>query len=192
MKQAKNKEQANKITYQGYSWGLKVSIIEEVENGQISINQASKKYDIGRSTIQKWMNKFGNLDKKLREMGGRSPKQEIEELKKKLARMEIERNILESAIEIVESLKRQGYQIISLEITATSNPIHNFKFLNTLESYFAPVLIFETQSTTFPKGIPLPKSRTETLLFLTVTSMVLPFPITYSSIELSNTSFRSI
>lgn len=102
MKQAKNKEQANKITYQGYSWGLKVSIIEEVENGQISINQASKKYDIGRSTIQKWMNKFGNLDKKLREMGGRSPKQEIEELKKKLTRMEMERNILESAIEIVE------------------------------------------------------------------------------------------
>jgi tRNA G18 (ribose-2'-O)-methylase SpoU len=37
--------------------------------------------------------------------------------------------IQESAIEIVESLKRQGYQIISLEITATSNPIHNFKFL---------------------------------------------------------------
>lgn len=102
MKQEKNKLQANKITYQGYSWGLKVSIIEEIENGQISINQASKKYDIGRSTIQKWMSKFSNLDKKLREMGGRSPKQEIDELKKKLARMEMERNILESAIEIVE------------------------------------------------------------------------------------------
>jgi len=102
MKQEKNVSQAEKITYQGYSWGLKISIIEEIENGQISINQASKKYDIGRSTIQKWMNKFGNLDKKLREMGGRSPKQEIDELKKKLARMEMERNILESAIEIVE------------------------------------------------------------------------------------------
>jgi len=102
MKHEKNVSQAEKITYQGYSWGLKISIIEEIENGQISINQASKKYDIGRSTIQKWMNKFGNLDKKLREMGGRSPKQEIDELKKKLARMEMERNILESAIEIVE------------------------------------------------------------------------------------------
>jgi transposase-like protein len=102
MKHERNAHQAAKITYQGYSWGLKISIIEEIENGQISINQASKKYDIGRSTIQKWMNKFGNLDKKLREMGGKSPKQEIEELKKKLARMEMERNILESAIEIVE------------------------------------------------------------------------------------------
>lgn len=37
--------------------------------------------------------------------------------------------IQESALEIIKSLKRQGYQIISLEITATSNPIHNFKFL---------------------------------------------------------------
>jgi transposase-like protein len=102
MRETKNEKSAERITYQGYSWGLKISIIEEVENGQISINQASKKYQIGRSTIQKWMTKFGNLDRKLREMGGRSPKQEIEELKKKLARMEMERNILVSAIEIVE------------------------------------------------------------------------------------------
>ena len=37
--------------------------------------------------------------------------------------------IRESATEVVESLKKQGYQIISLEITTTSKPIHNFKFL---------------------------------------------------------------
>ncbi|MGE4288936.1 MAG: hypothetical protein AB7E36_09620, partial [Salinivirgaceae bacterium] len=42
------------------------------------------------------------LDRKLREMGGRSPKQEIEELKKKLERAEMERDILETAIEIIE------------------------------------------------------------------------------------------
>jgi len=80
----KDEPQARKITYQGYSWGLKIGIIEEIENGQISINQASIKYGIGRSTIQKWIAKFGNLDRKLREMGGRSPKQEIQELKKKI------------------------------------------------------------------------------------------------------------
>ena len=102
MKNKKDDPQAEKITYQGYSWGLKIGIIEEIENGQISINQASKKYNIGRSTIQKWVSRFGNLDKKLREMGGRSPKQEIQELKKKLAQVEMERNVLETAIEIVE------------------------------------------------------------------------------------------
>jgi transposase len=102
MKFESDEPQARKITYQGFSWGLKIGIIEEIENGQISINQASIKYGIGRSTIQKWITKFGNLDRKLREMGGRSPKQEIQELKKKIQRLETEKDILESAIEIIE------------------------------------------------------------------------------------------
>jgi len=93
---------ATKITYQGYSWGLKITIVEQVENGQISINQAAKKYGVSRAAIQKWMKRFSNLDKKLRYMGGRSPKQEIKELRKKIANLETERDILESAIDIVE------------------------------------------------------------------------------------------
>ena len=65
MKERKEESQATKITYQGYSWGLKISIIEEIENGQISINQAAKKYRVSRTAIQRWMKKYGNLDKKL-------------------------------------------------------------------------------------------------------------------------------
>jgi transposase-like protein len=102
MKERKEESQATKITYQGYSWGLKISIIEEIENGQISINQAARKYRVSRTAIQRWMEKYGNLDKKLREMGGRSPKQEIAKLKKKLKQIELERDILETAIEIIE------------------------------------------------------------------------------------------
>jgi len=101
-KMENEQKQASKITYQGHSWGLKISIIEEIESGRISINQASLKYGVSRSGIQKWMKKFGNLDRKLREMGGRSPKQEIAELKKKLQKAELERDILETALEIVE------------------------------------------------------------------------------------------
>jgi transposase-like protein len=102
MKERKEESQAIKITYQGYSWGLKISIIEEIENGNISINQAARKYRVSRTAIQRWMKKYGNLDKKLREMGGRSPKQEISELKKKLKQVELERDILETALEIIE------------------------------------------------------------------------------------------
>ena len=102
MKERKTEEQATKITYQGYSWELKINIIEEIENGQVSINQAAKKYGVSRTAIQKWMKKYGNLDKKLRDMGGRSPKQEIAELKKKLKQAELERDILETALEIIE------------------------------------------------------------------------------------------
>ena len=35
-------------------------------------------------------------------------------------------------------------------------PFNPTDFLNTSESYFPPVLILETQSSTFPRGIPLP------------------------------------
>lgn len=38
--------------------------------------------------------------------------------------------IFESAVNVVEHLKTSGYQIIALEITATSKPIHDFKFSN--------------------------------------------------------------
>lgn len=102
MKDSKKQESATKITYQGYSWGLKITIVEEVENGQLSINQAAKKYGVSRAGIQKWVKKFSNLDRKLRDMGGRSPKQEIQELKKKLKRAEMERDILDVAIDIMK------------------------------------------------------------------------------------------
>ena len=35
-------------------------------------------------------------------------------------------------------------------------PLSPTDFLNALESYFPPVFIFDTQSTTLPKGIPRP------------------------------------
>ncbi|WP_027136568.1 TrmH family RNA methyltransferase [Gaetbulibacter saemankumensis] len=37
-------------------------------------------------------------------------------------------DIQESALETVNQLKKEGYQIISLEITTESQPIHQFKF----------------------------------------------------------------
>ena len=93
---------ATKITYQGYPHGLKLSILAEVENGQTSINQASKKYGVSRSAIQAWMKKMGTFDRKLREMGGSSAKQEIQRLRQKIKDLEAQKAILETAIEIVE------------------------------------------------------------------------------------------
>ena len=98
----KKTDPATKITYQGYSHGLKRSILAEVENGQTSINQAAKKYGVSRSAIQRWMRKMGTFDKKLREMGGNSAKQEIRRLRQKIKDLETQKIILETAIEIVE------------------------------------------------------------------------------------------
>ena len=43
-------------------------------------------------------------------------------------------------------------------------PFKPTAFLNALESYLPPVFIFDTTSTTLPKGIPRPKSLTVTLV----------------------------
>ena len=75
---------ANKPTYQGYSYGFKVAIVEQIENDQISQNQAAREYDVSRGSIQKWMKKYGNLDKKLKTLKGKSPHQKIKELERKL------------------------------------------------------------------------------------------------------------
>ena len=93
---------AGKITSQGYSYAFKMSVLADVENGLISMNQASIKYKISRSTIQTWIKKYGNLDKKLQQMGGKSAKQEIQELRKQIKELQWQKLILETAIEIVE------------------------------------------------------------------------------------------
>ncbi len=103
MKGEKRITLASKPTYQGYSYGFKVAIIERIENGQLSINQAAKEYDVSRSGIQKWIKKYGNLDKKLRGMGGKSPQQKINELKKELGEAQQKVLIWESAMEIIEA-----------------------------------------------------------------------------------------
>lgn len=102
MKETKKTTSATRITYQGYGYGFKVNIVEQIENGQLSMNQAATQYEVSRSSVQEWVRKYGNLDKKLKSMGGRSPKQEIAALKKKLKQAELEREILKLAVEIVE------------------------------------------------------------------------------------------
>lgn len=92
----------NKPTYQGYSYGFKVAIVERIENGQLSISQAAKEYDVSPSGIRKWIKKYGNLDKKLRGMGWKSAQQQIEDLKKQLRESELKNVVLESTIEFLE------------------------------------------------------------------------------------------
>lgn len=102
MRKKKTVTLASKPTYQGYSYGFKIAIIERIENGQLSANQAAKEYGCSRAAIHKWKKKYANLDKKLRSMGGKSPQQEINELKKKLRQAENKVHIWELAMEIIE------------------------------------------------------------------------------------------
>ena len=48
MRKKKTITLTSKPTYQGYSHAFKMAIVERVENGQVSMNQAAKEYDVCR------------------------------------------------------------------------------------------------------------------------------------------------
>jgi transposase-like protein len=92
---------AESYKYYRYSYSFKKQVIEEIENGQISMNSASRKYEVSRSTLKRWFDKIGNFDKKLRSMQGKSPGEKIREMKSRIDRLEQEKEILSFAIEMI-------------------------------------------------------------------------------------------
>ena len=92
---------AESYKYYRYSFSFKKQVIEEIENGQISMNAASIKYEVSRSTIKRWFDKMGNFDKKLRSMKGRSPGQKIKEMEARIKRLEQEKEILSFTIDLI-------------------------------------------------------------------------------------------
>jgi transposase-like protein len=84
-----------------YSYAYKMEVVESIDNGKLSQNQASKYYGVHRKTISGWLKKYGNFEKKLREMGGKSPKQNIADLRAKLRVAEGENEVLKAVMSII-------------------------------------------------------------------------------------------
>jgi transposase len=81
----KKSKPAEKKSITKSSYGLKRKVISEITNGRISKNYASKKYQISRSTIDYWMQKFTNLEEKEKQM---SKNDELKKLKKRIDELE--------------------------------------------------------------------------------------------------------
>ena len=79
------KTPCRKIEYQKISFDLKLSIIDQINNGQISLNYASKKYGISRSSIDYWRKKLSNFTSKSKAM---SKNDEIKKLKERIEELE--------------------------------------------------------------------------------------------------------
>jgi transposase len=85
-----------------YSYGYKMEVIESIENGKLSQCQASLQYGVHRRTISRWLEKYGNFDRKLKEMGGKSPRQEIADLRAKLRVSQGENEVYKAVMSILE------------------------------------------------------------------------------------------
>lgn len=84
-----------KNQHQKVSFDLKISIIDEIKNGLISVNYASKKYNISRSTINYWMQKLSNFKQKNRRM---SVQQELKKAKEKIQELEFIKDLQQDII----------------------------------------------------------------------------------------------
>ena len=88
------------------SFDFKLSVIDEINNGLISTNYASKKYNISRSTIDYWRKKLSNYASKSKSM---SKEQEIKKLKERVEELEFVKDFQQDMI--VEFEKITGEEL---------------------------------------------------------------------------------
>ena len=113
-----------KRTQKDYTLAFKLQVVDEVEKGELSQDAAQRKYGVqGNATILVWLRKHGRLDwSAKRNMGKKAtPNKKIKELEKKIKRLEDEKEILNTAIDIADDMLhtdiRKKYLSLLLENT---------------------------------------------------------------------------
>ncbi|MEZ7495863.1 helix-turn-helix domain-containing protein [Leeuwenhoekiella aequorea] len=96
-----NKPPCPKKEYQKVSFELKLMIIDQIQNGQISVNYAAKSYKVSRSSIDYWLKKYSTLEQKKR---GMSKQDEIKKLKDKIEELEFIKEFQRDYIANLENL----------------------------------------------------------------------------------------
>ncbi len=86
------------------SFEFKLSVIDEIKNGRISSNYASKKYNISRSTIAYWIKKLANFNAKF---NGMSKDQEIKKLKEQIEELKFVKEFQQDMIVEFENFTGQ-------------------------------------------------------------------------------------
>lgn len=94
---------ADKIPFSQYSHSMKMRVVQEIENGLISKNYASKKYLASRSSIDYWCKKLGTS---MTPKNNHSTSKEIRKLKSKIEDLEFMNKVRKEVI--AEMLKLMG------------------------------------------------------------------------------------
>jgi transposase-like protein len=79
------KQPSRKRNGKQVSFDFKLYVIDEINNGRISVNYAARKHNLSRSTIQYWMKKLSNYESKSKHV---SQDQEIKKLKERIEALE--------------------------------------------------------------------------------------------------------
>lgn len=96
-----NNGTCRKKQYQKVSFDLKLTIIDQISNGQISVNHASTKYNISRSSIEYWIKKLSNFENKSNTM---SKNDQIKKLKERIEELEFVKEFQQDVIADFENI----------------------------------------------------------------------------------------
>lgn len=91
-----------KRTQKDYSMSFKLSVVKEVERGELSIGAAARKYGIQNpSTVTMWLRKYGNFDWQNQTPSNmpKTPEQKILELEQQVKLLEKQKAFLEKQVE---------------------------------------------------------------------------------------------
>jgi len=94
-----NNQDCSKIKYQKHTFEHKLFVIDQIKNGQISVNYASKKYGISRSSINYWIKKYATFEQNKK---GMSKNDEIKKLKERIEELEFVKEFQQDIIADME------------------------------------------------------------------------------------------
>jgi transposase-like protein len=92
-------EHWRKKSYQKVTLETKLFVVDQILNGQVSRNFASKKYDVPRTTISYWLRKYSTL---VQQNTGMSKNDEIKKLKEKIEELEFQKDFQQDIIADME------------------------------------------------------------------------------------------
>ncbi|WP_343330334.1 helix-turn-helix domain-containing protein [Polaribacter staleyi] len=93
------KQHWRKKSYQKVNLETKLFVVDQIQNGQISTNFASKKYEVPRTTISYWIRKYSTLALQNK---GMSKIDEIKKLKERIEELEFVKDFQQDIIADME------------------------------------------------------------------------------------------
>ena len=105
------KQPCPKKEYQKIGFDLKLSIIDQITNGKISVNYADKLHGISRSSITYWMKKLRSFEQNSKTM---SKNDQIKKLKERIDELEFVKDFQQMIIADFEVSTNLGFAKKSL------------------------------------------------------------------------------
>ncbi|APZ47709.1 DNA-binding protein [Polaribacter reichenbachii] len=137
------KQPWRKKAYEKATLELKLFVVDQIQNGQISSNFASKKYNVPRTTIAYWIKKYSTL---VQQNTGMSKLDEIKKLKERIEELEFVKEFQQDIIADMEIItgvdlaKKSLPKILAKEIALKKkNLLKSSGSMNILGSVNKPI-----------------------------------------------------